>query len=574
MVNQSLVFKLMNLPDDSGYQLFLVPTTLENYALGLYLSFTANYLIKTHYNIMLTGPSNAHYHLTFTAKETGSIWTLQLINNGVSGLSQESVLFGVDPIVRNNYGILCSVWTSGAGPNYRGNAPQTIALNTHNDLALIGEDLKSSDKYGKVSFDISEYLRSYLKLVAEGNIRFTYPEIATQNVTQWPNHVVEYITSFAETYDNLVRKLYYDEIRYVLSGGLSTEALAYYNENKTDYFSVADNSKRFLTWAPVTKYTGKIQPEKLSFFVYGLRSPYSYRLAIRVKFTDGSYHSYYACDSASCSIPLIVELMVGYTHLGLAQIDVTREVESWEVWIEDASGSTISEVRKFILDTDFYEHERTFLFRNSFGRYDVIRFLGMTEASLAFERIAGQVATDEVITSFNTPSKNFETWETQTFKADSGYVSKEMHDYFREFLITTEAYEVVEGLLFPIVLKSLKINPFSTDGVYLYNLQVEYERAYDDQYYSGQFKPINMINTDDLTQGVGVIYEFSDDVTFFGYPQNGTTSETEGTWRIKRMQKTVVNGKIKHILKWADGNLNYDNQMSNAENLTYAFLNS
>ena len=84
----------------------------------------------------------------------------------------------------------------------------------------------------------------------------------------------------------------------------------------------------------------------------------------------------------------------------------------------------------------------------------------------------------------------------------------------------------------------------------------------------------NMINTDDLTQGVGVIYEYSDDVTFFGYPQNGTSSETEGTWRIKRIQKTVVNGKTKHIVKWADGNLNYDNQMSNAENLTYAFLNS
>ena len=179
--------------------------------------------------------------------------------------------------------------------------------------------------------------------------------------------------------------------------------------------------------------------------------------------------------------------MVGFNQLGLANIDLTRDVESWEVWFENINGDVISEVRKFILDTDVYENERTFLFRNSFGRYDTIRFTGVVESTMAYERIAGQVLSDEVITSFNPPMKNFEAWETQSFKADSGFISKEMRDYMREFLITTEAYEVVQGLLFPIVLKSVKISPFSTDGVYLYNVQVEYDRAYNDQYFSGQY---------------------------------------------------------------------------------------
>ena len=83
-----------------------------------------------------------------------------------------------------------------------------------------------------------------------------------------------------------------------------------------------------------------------------------------------------------------------------------------------------------------------------------------------------------------------------------------------------------------------------------------------------------MLTSNDLTQGVGVIYEYSEELTYFGYPQNGTSSETENTWRIKQIQKTVVNGKTKHIVKWADGNLNYDNQMSNCMNLTYTYLSS
>jgi len=569
-----LTFTQLMFPDDSGLTIPLINNNLAQYVFAICECLKLNYFLRSNYDIIKSDVVGLNpMTITFIAKEKGSKWSLDFSNNTMTCLSVETNQSGTDDISRDNYGIVCTVWTDQTVNTRSGNAA-IIVGQAQIQLKKFAEDLKSVDSEGKVVFDIQEYIKSFIKVNLEDSQTFTYPEVATQNIAELTNLVLPFYTSFAERYSNSVKMLFFDEVRYAIAGGLSRELLAVYNDQSSDYFSIADNLKRFLTWAPVVKTTGKTQMEKLSIFLCGEVHPHTCRLAIRVKFTDGSFLAYYGSDPMSFSAPALLEIMVGYDHLGLESLDVTREVDSWEIWLENSAAETITEVRKYILDTDVYESERTFLFRNSLGRYDTIRFLGVGEKTMAYERIAGEVITDEVISSFNAPSRNLESWETQSFKMDSGFVTQQMRDYFREFLLTTECYEVIQGLLFPMVLKSVKISPFSTDGVYLYNLQVEYERAYNDQYFSGQFKPINMINTDDLTQGVGVIYEYSDDITFFGYPQNGTTSETEGTWRIKRIQKTVVNGKTKHIVKWADGNLNYDNQMSNCENLVYAYLNS
>ena len=103
---------------------------------------------------------------------------------------------------------------------------------------------------------------------------------------------------------------------------------------------------------------------------------------------------------------------------------------------------------------------------------------------------------------------------------------------------------------------------------------MEYERAYNDQFYTANFKPASMISTEDLTQGVGIIFEASEEVTYFGYPKFGTTSESDATWRIKKIEKTLVAGKPKYVVKWAGGDLNYDNIFANCESLVYAFLSS
>ena len=54
----------------------------------------------------------------------------------------------------------------------------------------------------------------------------------------------------------------------------------------------------------------------------------------------------------------------------------------------------------------------------------------------------------------------------------------------RELLLSTESYEQIGKELFQIVVKSAKITPFLKGGEYLYNLEIEYERAYQNSFFS------------------------------------------------------------------------------------------
>jgi len=51
-------------------------------------------------------------------------------------------------------------------------------------------------------------------------------------------------------------------------------------------------------------------------------------------------------------------------------------------------------------------------------------------------------------------------------------------------LLSMEAYEQIGKELFQIVVKTAKVTPFLKDGEYLYNLEIEYERAYENSFFS------------------------------------------------------------------------------------------
>jgi hypothetical protein len=81
-----------------------------------------------------------------------------------------------------------------------------------------------------------------------------------------------------------------------------------------------------------------------------------------------------------------------------------------------------------------------------------------------------------------------------------------------------------------------------------------------------------MIVAEDFTRGVGAILEASEDVIYMGYPGPGTNSTTQAKWRIKKIETIILDGKSKTLIKWADGNLEFDHIFDDCELLTYSFL--
>ena len=69
-------------------------------------------------------------------------------------------------------------------------------------------------------------------------------------------------------------------------------------------------------------------------------------------------------------------------------------------------------------------------------------------------------------------------------KANSGWVSREMKDFFRELLLSRKVFEYRDNLLYPVVITSTDIKEHFIDDQFLYSLDLEYDRAYRDFFFS------------------------------------------------------------------------------------------
>jgi len=203
-------------------------------------------------------------------------------------------------------------------------------------------------------------------------------------------------------------------------------------------------------------------------------------LNYRVFFTDGSNQNISSQYSATANS--IIEIQVGYDDLDLGYLQPLKQVMGWNVWLSSGQ-QVISEVYNFNIDQTYKEYDRQFLFRNSFGWYDVMRATGKVNRILTFVKTEGYAVVEDFETVLNSPDRNFFSFETQTFTATTGWVSKQSQEWLRDFLISREVYEIIDGLLYPIKITSKKSTQ-GKDGDYNLSLDFEYARAYKDLYYS------------------------------------------------------------------------------------------
>jgi len=87
---------------------------------------------------------------------------------------------------------------------------------------------------------------------------------------------------------------------------------------------------------------------------------------------------------------------------------------------------------------------------------------------LEYERSTGITVREEKYSFFNAPSRQFSAKETESCKANSGWISLAEKELPEGTLLSTEAYEQIGKELFQIVVKSAKINPFLRTVKYLF----------------------------------------------------------------------------------------------------------
>ena len=347
---------------------------------------------------------------------------------------------------------------------------------------LIGEDYKPVEKDGSVRFQVQEYIYSYL-------LQAPYPRFHNTLESGIHNTFQDYIMSYIVVFINKIdgefeQRTYYDTRRYAIPGGLSRHDLVKNNLNNVDYFSLPSNQKRFMTWLPSGKPKITDQQSKESlFFLFQEPQFVKYKLMARLWSDTGSSITISLMEDFCDIIPwTVVEFLVGFSSLTLDAF-AQGSVAKWMVYLVNEDDEVISDEFTFELDDRYSEYTRYFRFRNSWGAYDSLRCTGAFETNLEHEIEKVSFISDEIETPFNASGSNSINRETLTFTANSGWIPREFLLYLRDFKRSLDFYEIVNSHILKCVFTSKKTKLLE-DKNYNYALSFEYERAWEDEFYS------------------------------------------------------------------------------------------
>ncbi len=399
--------------------------------------------------------------LTLTAKVASADYDWTTANNTVTGITITNIAQGQDPPTGTVDGVMMTVMKNGT--------------------EILGSDYKPLAGDGTVKFDIQEYLYANLLSASAPRFHLTVVGFYTHVFT---DYILKYRTIFCDKISGVFSPRTYGDERlwsYAIAGGLNREDLVANNILLSDYFNAPATKKKFMTWSPPWRLTDKMESHSL-FFAFQAPSYVTSKLKANLYNTElGISISIDITSLTGVSQWCVVEYMAGYAQLHLAAY-LNGNVDKWELYLVDGQDNVISDVRQFMLDKKYAENTRYFRFRNSWGTYDSLRCTGNFETIEQHDRQTVMYMSDETESSFNTPGAETMIRETQSFKANTGWLTRDYLHSLRDFMLSSDIFEVDDGRLLKCLLTSKKTTLFKDDD-YNYNLAFEYERAYDDFFF-------------------------------------------------------------------------------------------
>lgn len=441
-------------PDESGTQIraasggMPIDTWMAAFAEDLF----RNYFIRRDWDMAVDNDANT---ITLTAKESGTDYTVTISFENLSNVALTDV-DGVDPVARENFEIMC-----------------LTELYDGSEWIKLAEDRLQPDSSEQVTFCLQDLI------VPELTAEYTWPEEPETYHALRSNHIKTYRLSHAEVYEDIVRRLSSASSYRAMLGAFDYKMIAALNGADYSVTDFITTYKSFLTWQPTTKKINQTQPEKLYFLVYN--DIISMELHIKVYFTDGTDSGDQELETiAGVNQYEVYELMIGYSQIDFTKISA-KIVDYYEIWLEDGTGTVQSEVRTYQVDTKTYRNERIFLFRNSFGGFDTFRATGRKTQVNEYERLI----LDKNDEGFSL-QEQYQILERSVFTCSTGWITLAQRNWLRELLLSKEAYEIINGYKFPILITDEK-REFRDDENYLYSLEINYRYAFKDPAFAGDY---------------------------------------------------------------------------------------
>lgn len=401
--------------------------------------------------------------ITLTARTADPLYDMTIGSSNINGVTITTVTEGQQGTPGEVEGVRMTVWKNGT--------------------EKIAQEYKPVDAEGNVRFEIQEYIYAHLLLSPAPRFHLTKNGSAFQYL--YSDYILKYLTSFCNKVDGEFEPRAYSDpdypFCYAIGGGLNREDLVANNSLGTNWFNLAATKKKFLTWAPPSRITDKEETHSL-FFAFQETAFQAFRYKANL-FSATQNTSVYLSGNLNASQWKVYEFLGGYNQL-LLDTYLDGGVIRWELYLVDLSDNIVSDIREFILDDEYHENVRYFRFRNSWGTYDSFRCTGVVETILEHDREKVAYMSEDVETSFNAPGSHTFIKETQSYKANSGWLYRDYLSFLRDFMLSADIYELEDGRLLKCLLTSKKTSLFK-DKQYNYALQFEYERGYENFFFQG-----------------------------------------------------------------------------------------
>lgn len=264
----------------------------------------------------------------------------------------------------------------------------------------------------------------------------------------------------------------------VLLGGIDK-----FNWPTLDYLiTYLPTNKKFLTWAPTHKYVDRLQEDYLNFWNYS-EDITELKLQIKAYFDDNTDETAITTSLAPVAYRSLYQIPAGPVNSGATLVNPAKNLTRYELSLLDQDDVAVSEVRTYTITLVRHPLTRFFMFLNSLGSYEVLRFTGQAENQTEFSRELVQKflphnysAVDgefELNNNIIQPKRNYSSGFIK------GTMAKAWHEYMHDFLNTSRLYDVTDGRRIP--LNIIAGNWISADQNYDRFIRFEVKPAYEDQ---------------------------------------------------------------------------------------------
>ncbi len=275
------------------------------------------------------------------------------------------------------------------------------------------------------------------------------PEYEQKEISEMAGFILPYyLKTYVFTGSSTTSEVQTDTF-YGHPGGLSFEDFPDHNF----FTGYMDAKRQFLSWYPGKKTVDETSQDFLYYLVNFLPLPTKLILKANINYLDGDCIQKKLLEISDITLNSVYIIPAGPANLPGLQSE-NKVVSNYTLWLQDADGHRLSELKTYLMDEKPRRNVKHFLFKNSLGGFDSIRCIGISQHTLTVAR--------ESVQKFTSWDYSWETGEVKTISisadgemaVSTGWISADVLDYLHDFYVSKEIYIIEKGKYLPVQLVS------------------------------------------------------------------------------------------------------------------------